>query len=170
LVVNKINCGKDGTGFRKKDISMLRITILNETPKDRKEIYSLLQSVAEESDIVIKEILMWNEVVFMTENHTLIQLRNRDILYFEYCNRKIKIVTTKENYICINEKIGNIAEKMRRYGFVMPHQSFVVNPYQVERITTQSLIMKNGDEVYLAQKRASAIRKEFRSQSQKILL
>lgn len=149
---------------------MLRITILNETPRERKVIYDLIQRVAEESDIVIKELLLWNEVTFMTESRALIQLRNRDILYFEYYNRKIKIVTTKGIYICINEKIGNIAEKMKRYGFVMPHQSFVVNPYQVERITTQSLIMKNGDKVYLAQKRASAIRKEFRSQSEKILL
>jgi len=149
---------------------MLRITILNETPEDRKEIYELIQRVAEESDIVIKEILLWNGVTFLTENHTLIQLRIRDILYFEYYNRKTKIVTTKEKYICMNEKIGDVAEKMRRYGFVVPHQSFVVNPYQVERITARSLIMKNGDEVYLAQKRASTIRKELRSQSEKILL
>ena len=149
---------------------MLRITILNETPKDRKEIYGVLQKVAEGSDIVIKEILLWNEVTFMTENHTLIQLRSRDIIYFEYLKRKIIIVTVNGKYICINEKIGDVAEKMRRYGFIMPHQSFVVNPYQVERITTQSLIMKNGDKVYLAQKRASAIRKELRSQSEKILL
>jgi len=149
---------------------MIRLTILNETAQDREEIYSLIYGIAEKSEIVVKELSHWNETTFLTENHTVIQLRSRDILYFEYYNRKIRIVTFKGNYICINEKIGEIAIKMKRYGFAMSHQSFVVNLYQVDKITAQSLIMKNGDKVYLAQKRASVIRKELRSQSEKILL
>ena len=43
----------------------------------------------------------------------------------------------------------------------MSHQSFVVNLYYVDKITSQTLIMKNGDTVYLAQKRASAVRKKL---------
>ncbi len=120
--------------------------------------------------MVIKERSVLDEVTFLLEDYTLVRLCCRDICYFEYMNRKVRIVTVKGEYVCINERIGDIANRMRQFGFVMSHQSFVVNMYQIDKITPQLLIMKNGDRVYLAQKRASTIRKELRSQSEKILL
>ncbi len=149
---------------------MIKITLCNESEDDRNEIYRLLQGLVEKSKIIIQEIPMWNEVTFLSEDYTLIRLRIRDIYYFEYYNRKVKIVTTESIYICIGEKIGDIAVKMKGFGFAMSHQSYVVNLYQIAKITQQLLIMKNGDAVYLAQKRAATIRKELRSQSEKILL
>ena len=109
-------------------------------------------------------------VTFLSKDYSLIRLRCGDILYFEYFERKIRIVTQDSDYICINEQIGEIARRMKPYGFSMCHQSFVVNLYAIAGIRTQELIMKNGDTVYLAQKRASTIRKELRSQSGKILI
>lgn len=100
-------------------------------------------------------------VTFLTENNTIVELQARDILYFEYINRKIKIVTRNGTHLCVSEKIGGIAERMKPYGFAMSHQSFVVNLYQVELIDRQMLVMKNGDRVYLAQKRASSVRKQL---------
>ena len=82
-------------------------------------------------------------VTFLSKDYSLIRLRCRDILYFEYFERKIRIVTKDTDYICINEKIGDIARRMKPYGFSMCHQSFVVNMYQIDRITPQLLIMKN---------------------------
>lgn len=120
--------------------------------------------------MVVKETAVLGEVTFLLEDYTLVRLRCRDIFYFEYVNRKVKIVTVQREYICIKERIGDIANKMKQFGFMMSHQSFVVNMYQIDKITPQLLIMKNGDKVYLAQKRASVIRKELRSQSEKILL
>lgn len=109
-------------------------------------------------------------VTFLSKNYSLIRLRCRDILYFEYFDRKIRIVTENADYICINEQIGDIASRMKPYGFSMCHQSFVVNLYAISGIGPQELTMKNGDTVYLAQKRASTIRKELRSQRGKILI
>lgn len=149
---------------------MMEIVITNETENDRKKIYQILQQIASKSNITIRDIAVGGEMTFLLENYTLVRLRCRDIIYFEYINRKIRIVTTQNDYICIKEKIGDIAKKMKKYGFAMSHQSFVVNMYQIEKITTKSLVMKNGDSVYLAQKRAAVIRKELRSQSAKILL
>ena len=120
--------------------------------------------------MVIKEKAVLGEVTFLLEDYTLVRLRCRDIFYFEYMNRKVKIVTVQKEYICKKERIGDIAKRMEQFGFVMSHQSFVVNMYQIDKITPQLLIMKNGDRVYLAQKRAAVIRKELRSQSEKILL
>lgn len=100
-------------------------------------------------------------VTFLTENHTVLELQAKEIFYFEYINRKIKIVARDGTHLCAPEKIGGIAKRMKPYGFAMSHQSFVVNLYQVELIEGQMLVMKNGDKVYLAQKRASAVRRQL---------
>ncbi len=99
-------------------------------------------------------------VTFLSENNTSIRLRVKDIYYFEYCDRRVKIFTTEDTYIC-KEKINDIAKRMEQYGFAMSHQSFVVNLYYVDRISDQMLIMKNGAKVYLAQKRTAAFRKQL---------
>ena len=149
---------------------MINITVCNETEEDRQEIYRFLNSKAVKGDIYLEENPRPDTMTFMSEHHTIIRLYCRDIIYFEYMNRKIRIVTKGREYICIKERIRDIAEKMKSYGFAMCHQSFVVNLYEIEKISAQELIMKNGDAVYLAQKRAAAIRKELRSQSGKILI
>lgn len=101
-----------------------------------------------------------NSEVFISECNTPIKFPVMDIFYFEYRNRRVKIVSQKGTHIC-KDKINNIAQKMKPYGFAMSHQSFVVNLYHVDKISNQILIMKNGDKVYLAQKRASALRKQL---------
>ncbi len=149
---------------------MIKITVCNETESDREEIIRFLSKMKGKKDVILEQIYHQEMVTFLSEQHTVIRLWCSEILYFEYQNRKIKIVTVEKEYICINEKISDIAEKMKPYGFAMCHQSFVVNLYEIEKIGTQELIMKNGDRVYLAQKRAAAIRKELRSHSGKILV
>lgn len=125
-----------------------------EKPIARENVYALL------SDAVncLKQNARAGKVTFLSENKSIIELSPSDIFYFEYFQRKIKIITKNQNYIC-KEKISEIANKMKPYGFEMCHQSFVVNLYEVEKIVPPNLIMKNGALVYLAQKRQSAIRK-----------
>ena len=149
---------------------MIKIMVCNETERDRRAIMQMIRKGNANGEVFFGETLVRSMVTFMLENYTLIRLRCRDILYFEYINRKVRIVTSDREYICINEKISDIAKLMEPCGFSMCHQSFVVNLYAIAGIGTQELIMKNGDTVYLAQKRAATIRKELRSQSGKILI
>lgn len=120
-----------------------------------------IDKMLDDAIIELEKHMYVQTVTFESENNTLINLSVMDIFYFEYYRRKIKIVTKDGVYICKNEKITAIADKMEPYGFIMSHQSFVVNLYYVDKITSQTLIMKNGDTVYLAQKRASAVRKKL---------
>lgn len=124
-------------------------------PIRKKELFQMLTDAMEE--LRHRQSLNQNMVMFRLENSTVIRLPVSDIYYFEYINRRIKIVTKDAVYWC-KDKIGGIAEKMEKYGFVMSHQGFVVNLYQIHLIKEQSIIMKNGDEVFLAQRRASAVR------------
>ena len=149
---------------------MVLIMVCNEMENEKQALIQMFADRGVRDEVCLQEFTMQCMVTFLLKEYTLIQLRCRDILYFEYFSRKIRIVTQEQDYICINEKIGDIAKRMKPYGFSMCHQSFVVNLYAIAGIGTQELIMKNGDTVYLAQKRAATIRKELRSQSGKILI
>lgn len=126
-------------------------------PIGRDDVYRMLDDALAE----IEKNMYIHTVTFKSENNTLIHLSVMDIYYFEYLDRKIRIVTKEKVYTCVEEKINGIASKMEAYGFIMSHQSFVVNLYHVDKITAQTLIMDNNDVVYLAQKRAATVRKRL---------
>lgn len=125
-----------------------------EKPISRENLFPVLTDAVNR----LRNSVRAGKVTFLSESKSIIELAASDIYYFEYLQRRVKIVTKKRNYVC-KEKISDIANKMKPYGFAMCHQSFVVNLYEVEKMVPQNLIMKNGDYVYLAQKRQSAIRK-----------
>lgn len=149
---------------------MITITIHNETESDRNKIFQALSKVIKGGEMYFEIESDYNTEMFESKEHMPICLRSGDIFYFEYINRKVRIVTKEKEYICINEKISDIERRMKPYGFAMCHQSFVVNLHEIDKIGSHELVMKNGDHVYLAQKRAAGIRKELRSQSGKILI
>lgn len=126
-------------------------------PIVEKDLFRIMSDAVEQ----VKRSNTVQYVTFLSENKSVINLAVTDIYYFEYCNRKISIVAKDRTYTCIQERISDIAVKMQPYGFAMSHQSFVVNLYQVEAISEQMLLIKNGNKIYLAQKRASTIRKQL---------
>lgn len=126
-------------------------------PVNREELNRILF----DAEALIKQNFMEDTITFLSEDHTLIELKVKDIYYFEYLSRKIKVVTKDKTYICIKKKIRDIADKMEKYNFAMSHQSFVVNLNYVNRISSGLLIMDNDDKVDLAQKRAAAFRKKL---------
>lgn len=85
---------------------------------------------------------------------------HKDILYFEYRNRKIGIHTKEDKvYWIANEKISDIAKRMEYYQFAVPHKSFVVNLYHVDHIKGYSVYMVNEDEIPLSQNYSKEFRK-----------
>jgi len=128
-------------------------------PINKDEFFEMLRDALEK----IADSEYSHSISFLTENNTYINLLVMDIFYFEYVERRIRIVArNKGGDIYIKDKIGNIAQMMKKYGFVMSHQSFVINLYHVDQFVDQGLIMKNGDKVYLAQKRAACVRRELK--------
>lgn len=82
------------------------------------------------------------------------------IYYFEYMNRRIKIVEEgKEHYMV--DKISNVLEHMQDFGFSMPHQSFVVNMLHVKNIKNQQIHLDNGMIVPIAQKKQKTWKQEL---------
>ena len=123
-------------------------------PITKKNLYPIISEA-----VRLVQLKLWTRYEsFLSERNTVLPIPVMDIYYFEYFNRKVKIVTAEKTYMCIKEKISEIAVRMRIYGFEMSHQSYVVNLYYVDVIKDHALIMKNGDSVCLAQKRASKVR------------
>ena len=76
-------------------------------------------------------------------------------------------MTKDKVYIC-KDKITDIAEKMEKFGFAMSHQSFVVNLFYVEKMSKTMLQMKNGAQVYLAQKRVATLKRQMMITARKL--
>lgn len=93
-----------------------------------------------------------------THGHIVLDIRQ--IYYFEYENRHVKMVT-ENGVFYIRSKIADMAAKMQDYGFYMPHKSFIVNFLHVQSMLNSDIHMTNGDTVMLSQKRASEFRKTF---------
>ena len=90
----------------------------------------------------------------------VVRMHPKDIYYFEYFNRKIKMNTNKGVFI-LKEKIMDIARKMEQYGFYMPHKSFTVNLYHVKSIKGYDIFMMNGNIVPLSQKKSVIFREKL---------
>lgn len=96
------------------------------------------------------------EIELVTEEGR-IRLEKDEIYYFEYTSRRLAVHTAKGIYYQ-REKIGACLERMEKYGFAMPHKSFVVNLNQIKRIKGYDVILMDGSLIPLSQKKG----KEFR--------
>lgn len=84
----------------------------------------------------------------------------RDIYYFEYTCRKIRM-KTKAGCYWIRGSITELAGKMEEYEFCMPHKSFVVNLLYVKSIKGYDITMLEGSLIPLSQKKSTAFREKL---------
>lgn len=80
-----------------------------------------------------------------------------DIYYLEYQNRKLRLVM-KYGECMIRGKVSEFSKRLIPYGFASPHKSFVVNLYHVKAIRGYDILMMNGDQLPLSQKRSTEFR------------
>lgn len=124
-------------------------------PVDKEKIQKILREALAYTD----EEESGKTVCFETENG-LLEVDTRDIYYFEYQNRRLKMVT-KAGEVWIRERIGTMAHKMAGYGFLMPHKSFIVNLFHIKNLQGYDLCLTNGELLPLSQKKSAEFRKEL---------
>ncbi len=83
-----------------------------------------------------------------------------EIYFFEYENRRIRMVTAEEEYL-MSGRIGSVAGRMESFGFSVPHQSFVVNMLHVKNVKNQRIVLDNGMEIPLSQKKQKTWKQEL---------
>lgn len=124
-------------------------------PVNKKAIWNVLEEIFRYTKAAEKKIIL----DFYTVDGSLCLPVER-IYFFEYENRKIRIVTDEEQYY-MSDKIGNVAKRMAEFGFSMPHQSFVVNMFHVKNVKNQQIFLDNGMEIPLSQKKQKIWKQEL---------
>ncbi|MVB10138.1 Transcriptional regulatory protein YpdB [Caprobacter fermentans] len=84
------------------------------------------------------------------------------IFYFESANHKIRMVYDNDIFI-LTDSIINVYNKLKPYGFSMPHKSFVINLLHISKIQGYDVLMTNGSIIPMSQKRAVEFKSEFHS-------
>lgn len=123
----------------------------------------------QQMDDLISNIVIVPEkefIRFTTIEQGVIEKAPEEVLYFEYNNRKITMYCQNGVYQ-VKENIGQMAERMEKYDFAMPHQSFLVNLSYVSKIQKYEISLANGVVIPLAQKRSPLFRKMFMEYMQK---
>lgn len=124
-------------------------------PIKKEQIYKQLDEAVEYS----KEEKEEDYIEFVTLDG-VIRLCPKEIYYFEYVSRKVKIKTLNKTYM-IKEKIAEVADKMEKYGFLMPHKSFTVNLFYIRTIKGYDIFMTDGSIIPLSQKKSAEFREQF---------
>jgi two-component system, LytTR family, response regulator len=124
-------------------------------PVKREQIHKQLSEV-----IAYAEEKKEQESIEFLTTEGVVRMAPRDIYYFEYINRRVKIKTLDSTYV-IKEKITTIAENMNKYGFLMPHKSFTVNLFYVKAIKGYDISMVDGSVIPLSQKKSAEFRDQF---------
>lgn len=87
----------------------------------------------------------------------IVHVKPSQILCFEYCERQVLLHTEKRIWH-LKRKITEVAEEMEPYGFAVPHKSFVVNLYAVEKIHGYEMTLTDGRRIPLSQKKSVQFR------------
>lgn len=124
-------------------------------PIKKEQIYKQLDEAAAYSKEEEKE----ETIEFITLDG-VVRLYPKQIYYFEYVSRKVKMKTLDKTYM-LKEKIAIIASKMEKYGFLMPHKSFTVNLFYIRNIKGYDIFMTDGSIIPLSQKKSAEFREQF---------
>lgn len=125
------------------------------------QIDEVLQYIREENE---KREIVKFEIIEITEDGKLEnRLHNfdvKDILYFEYFNRKIKIKMKYEEYF-FSDRMKDLADKMREHKFEICHQCFLVNLMHIKKIKGYEVFLDNDEKLPVSQKKSSDFRKKL---------
>lgn len=129
--------------------------------KAEKQLYEILRYIQEEND---KQEIIKLEIIEITKEGKLeYKFKNfevRDIFYFEYLNRKIKIKLENEEYFFI-DRMKDLTKRMQEYSFETCHQCFLVNLQHIVKIKGYEVFLDNNETLPVSQKKSAEFRRKL---------
>lgn len=101
-----------------------------------------------------------SQVLRFETKEGIIEKDVKEIYYFEYLNRYVHMKTTEKEYI-LSTGITEIANRMGKYGFVVPHKSFAVNLSHVKNVKGYDIYITDGSVLPLSQKKSTEFRRKL---------
>jgi two-component system, LytTR family, response regulator len=151
--------------YCKKAVNIVHAFAYLEKPvskeKAEQQLDEILQYNQEEQEKA--EIAKFEVIEFTKEGKlgtTIKDFDVKDILYFEYFDRKIKIRLENEEYFFI-DIMKDLAEKMREHGFEICHQCFLVNLRHIKKIKGYEVFLDNDEKLSVSQKKSADFRKRL---------
>ena len=90
-------------------------------------------------------------------NHTRANPRISDITFIESYKRRLLVHTVNATYQHI-AKITDAYDQLKTHGFVLVHQSFIVNMHYIQSFSSDEIILHDGQSVMVSvRKRAEAL-------------
>ncbi|MEF9945801.1 MAG: LytTR family DNA-binding domain-containing protein [Lachnospiraceae bacterium] len=78
-----------------------------------------------------------------------IEVKIRDMLYFETYGRNLNLHTEKGVYECVGN-ISALADNLKEYGLFLIHRSYLVNLDAIISLERKTVILKNGEKLELS--------------------
>ena len=83
-----------------------------------------------------------------------------NIVYVE-CLAKVQSIVTLNETHAVKLTMREVECKLLPFGFVQPHKGFIVNFRHIDRITTRSLLLKDGTVLPISKRRIADTKKAF---------
>jgi DNA-binding LytR/AlgR family response regulator len=106
--------------------------------------------------LAIKLLEIDNKIFYYKKGCDVIKVNIKDILYFESKGKKIKIITYEGNDYFYGS-LKNIEGKLPK-SFIKPHNSFLINFSKVKCLKSKLILMENGHEISVSQRKLKSVR------------
>lgn len=101
-----------------------------------------------------------NKIFVESTNQGKIVIDLDDILFFETCERKIKIHTT-EGLFTSYRRMKEYEKRLEGEHFYRCHAAFIVNLLYISQIKDNVVLLKDGSEIMISKKRRKGFMSEF---------
>lgn len=129
--------------------------------KAQQQLEDIMRCIQEEKDKI--EIVKF-EVLEITQDgkvdNKIQSFDVKDIYYFEYFNRKIRLKLENEEYFFI-DKMKELVMKMQKFDFAICHQCFLVNLRHIKKIKGYEVFLANNETLPVSQKKSAEFRKQL---------
>lgn len=128
-------------------------------PYKNQEVYRILDDLF--YWLIDENVRTLNKMQFKTIDG-IISLDLANILYFEYKNRRIDIITEKTTYHMYG-KIRDLSIRLKDYNYAVPHISYIVNLEHIKLISKANgtIIMTNNYNIPISQFKAKTFREKY---------
>lgn len=101
-----------------------------------------------------------SKLIILKQGQKYLKIPYSKILYFETLDRKLKVITTNKTYL-VDNKINEIEQRLEDCEFFRIHKSYLVNFAYVKEHDRSSLILLNGDEVYISRLKTKEFKENY---------
>ena len=101
-----------------------------------------------------------NNMVRLKSQNGIVQVEMSEIIYFEFYSRKVKMVLDNKEYL-LTYSLQDIENMVLTHDFAKPHRAYVANLRKIDIINKFDIIMNNGHNIPLAQKKAADFKRQF---------